>query len=110
MAVVEYITTQKVSAYESLAVILLIVSLSITLSGVTATSLIKGRFFLFLGKLGLPIYCIHPVIAFFFGHDDMVRYYVITLVISAVMVIVSDGIRLLVKGKRTKAMGEAAAR
>ncbi len=38
---------------------MLAVFLTITVSGVSYTSLVKGKFFEWLGKLSLPVYCVH---------------------------------------------------
>lgn len=50
------------SPYDITFIPMVYISLSITLSGKTWTSCIHGKVFSFLGKISLPIYCIHPVI------------------------------------------------
>ena len=45
--------------YDALEILLFLLSLSLTFSGKTLTSRIQCRFFCFLGKLSLPVYCIH---------------------------------------------------
>lgn len=97
---VAMIATLRESSFEMLSVILFIVSLSITFSGVTVTSKIHGGFFTVLGKLSLPIYCIHPVVRYYFGADDKVKYYLITIAAAVVMAAVVEGIGCLAK-KRT---------
>lgn len=49
------------SPYDITFILLVYISLSITLSGKTWTSCIHGKVFSFLGKISLPIYCIHPL-------------------------------------------------
>ncbi len=51
---------RQIGGYEEVFVIYLFaVSLCISLSGASYTSKLKGRFFEMLGKLSLPIYCVH---------------------------------------------------
>lgn len=45
--------------YEEVFVFLMLISLTITLSEQTITSMLTGRGFTYLGKLSLPIYCLH---------------------------------------------------
>lgn len=47
--------------YDMVFVLLIYISLAITLSGKSWTSCIHGKLFSFLGKISLPIYCIHPL-------------------------------------------------
>lgn len=49
------------SPYDITFILLVYISLAITLSGKTWTSCIHGKVFSFLGKISLPIYCIHPL-------------------------------------------------
>ena len=54
----------------------------------------------FFFMLSLPIYCIHPVVRYYFGADDKVKYYLITIAAAAVMAAVVEGIAWALK-KRT---------
>lgn len=47
--------------FDVVFVLLIYVSLTIILSGKTWTSHLHGKVFSFLGKISLPIYCIHPL-------------------------------------------------
>ena len=99
---VALIAMREESSYEMLSVILFIVSLSITFSEVTATSRLHGDFLLFLGKLSLPFYCIHPVVRWYFESDDMLRFYLTTLAASVVMVMVVEGVGRIWKNRKER--------
>lgn len=55
------IVSLAASSYDIIFILLVYISLAITLSGKTWTSCIHGKVFSFLGKISLPIYCIHPL-------------------------------------------------
>ena len=98
------IATLKFPLYELLSVILLIGSLSITLSGVTATSKVHFTPIEYLGKLSLPIYCMHPVIQYIFGTDNVLKYYGLTILSSIIVLVIVEGIRKI----RTRKTNEQA--
>ena len=87
------------SAFEVLLVfiILLIISLSITFSGVTVSAKMRGAALTFLGKLSLPIYCIHPVVRAFVGDENIGMFFLLTIAASIVMVVVVEGIGKIFK-------------
>ena len=94
---VALIATLTVSSYEVLFIILLIISLSITFSGVTVSSKMHGSVFTFLGKLSLPIYCIHPVVRAFVGDENIGMFFLLTIAAAIVMVVVVEGIGKIFK-------------
>lgn len=94
---VALIATLTVSSYEVLFIILLIISLSITFSGVTVSAKMHGAAFTFLGKLSLPIYCIHPVVRAFVGDENIGMFFLLTIAASIVMVVVVEGIGKIFK-------------
>lgn len=82
------------------AILIMALGMSISLSGQTYTSLVKGRIFNILGTLSLPIYCIHwPVYKLVSLYAPQVNYVsgviitlCITVIVSVLMLIVVNRI------------------
>ena len=94
---VALIATLTVSSYEVLFIILLIISLSITFSGVTVSAKMRGAALTFLGKLSLPIYCIHPVVRALVGDENIGMFFLLTIAAAIVMAVVVEGIGKIFK-------------
>ena len=97
-----FISTLMKSEFEFLAVLLLVISLSITFSGITVTSNISGRLLKYLGKMSLPIYCIHPVVHYCMGGDDKVKFYIITFLAALFILLMVEGVNVCVGKRNTK--------
>lgn len=88
--------------FEFLAVLLLVISLSITFSGVTVTSKIPGGILKYIGKMSLPIYCIHPVVHYCPGGDNIVIFYIIIFFAALFILLVIDGVTVYVEKRNIK--------
>lgn len=86
----------------------LAVSLTITLSGVSYTGKLRGRIFEWLGKLSLPIYCVHwwtgqMVQVYLYPYSYPVRLVCILAActaLSILMIFIFDGVRKFRDRKR----------
>lgn len=89
-------------SYDALVILLFVVSLSLTLSGKTLTSKIHLKFVGYLGKISLPVYCLHSPILEYVKHmnytiDDSAEILVIFLIVAALSVVLY---LVIEKGKR----------
>lgn len=85
------------------AILLLAVAISISLSEKTYTSLLDGKVFNHLGKLSVPIYCIHWPLYKFVSEFSKGQTYVLRFVlVLALCICISEGMIYLVDRKKYK--------
>lgn len=79
------------------AIIMLALAMAISLSGVSYTSEMKGQVWLHLGKLSLPVYCLHwPVYRFVSYIAPSIAYWVGVFVTLAVCIVLSELLMLVI--------------
>ena len=105
MVLVTILATRQDMRYELLALALPVISLSLTLSGKTWTSKLRCRILSFLGKLSLPIYCVHPVLLR--CRMDLVDgkwyvYYGLVIIFACMLLLIVEGTSLVIKTIKNK--------
>lgn len=91
VAAISFIT---VAPYDCLEIGLFALSISLTISGVTYTSRVRGNTFAFLGSLSLPVYCLQmPIIQLCAGRFGEYRIAVVCAIVIAVGMLFSVAVR-----------------
>lgn len=80
--------------YDILEILCFMISLSLTLSGKTFTSKINLKFIVFLGKISLPVYCVHEAVLTFLKDMDCMMWeqmvFVIVLLCSVFLYLIIE--------------------